>query len=119
MSQKASKILLFLLPVCAAMMLQACFDGGGRHHYGRGYGYSPPPAYAAPPPAYAYRQPPPPPAYRPPPPAYGGDYDGHHVWHDRDWWVKNDRPWVEHHHPTWLGAPHHDHEHHDHDYEEH
>lgn len=113
MSHRASKILLFLLPLCAALTLQACFYGGGRHHYGPGYGYSPSPVYAAPPPAYSYRQPPPPRVY--------GDYDAHHVWHDRDWWVKNDRSWVEHHHPTWLshGQDHHDHDHHDYDHGDH
>lgn len=42
------------------------------------------------------------------PPVVVGDYDEHHVWHDRGWWVGHDRPWVESHHHEWL-------EHHDRD----
>lgn len=107
MKEKTSKILLVLLPISAALMLQACFYGGGYRYRGQGP-YAPPaysPAYAAPP-AYTYR---------PPPPVYGA-YDQHHQWHDRDWWLKNDRPWVEHHHPTWLGHDHDRDDHHDHDH---
>jgi len=31
-----------------------------------------------------------------------GAYDQHHQWHDRNWWVNNDRSWVETHQPGWL-----------------
>jgi hypothetical protein len=102
MYEKASKVLLVLLPVGAALMLQACFFGGGHPYHRYGYGYAPPPVD---PPPVAY-------AYQPPPRVYG-DYDDHHAWHDRDWWIKNNRPWVQHHHPAWLG---HDHDDHDHDH---
>jgi hypothetical protein len=46
------------------------------------------------------------PAYRPP--VVYGDWDEHHAWHDRDWWMANRRPWVESHHHEWL--EHHGHE---------
>ena len=38
------------------------------------------------------------------PPVVYGDWDEHHAWHDRDWWVSNRRPWVEQHHQDWLTA---------------
>jgi hypothetical protein len=66
----------------------ACVD------YGPGYGYGPGPGYAyAPAPAYAagYGR-----------PVIVGDYDDHHAWHDRDWWVSHDRGWVQSHHHEWL-----------------
>lgn len=31
-----------------------------------------------------------------------GDYDEHHDWHDRKWWIDNRRDWVEQHHREWL-----------------
>ncbi|HKF28547.1 MAG TPA: hypothetical protein VKB29_04935 [Candidatus Binataceae bacterium] len=46
------------------------------------------------------------------PPEVVGDYDDHHVWHNREWWVGHDRDWVSSssHHHEWL--EHHDeHEH--------
>ncbi len=108
MKKIASQLPLVLVPIFAALMLEACFYGGPRPYYAYGPGYSAPPVYAAPPvysapPAYAYQ------TVRP---GYG-DWDDHHVWHDRDWWVNNNRPWVQAHHPHWLDA-HHDRDH-DHD----
>lgn len=35
-------------------------------------------------------------------PVVGGDYDDHHVYHDRDWWVGHDHDWVSNHHHEWL-----------------
>jgi len=35
-----------------------------------------------------------------------GDYDDHHAWHDRDWWVRNNHPWVQQHHPEWTRHEH-------------
>lgn len=90
---------LFLLG--GVFVLQACFGPRYAPGYGR-YGYAPGPAYThaqpyvAPPPAYLY-----------------GDYDAHHVYHDRDWWVRNDRSWVQRHHPDWLASSEH-HEHQEH-----
>jgi len=53
---------------------------------------------------------PPPGYYSAGPPVIVGDYDDHHVWHDRDWWVGHNRDWVSTHHHEWL--EHHDeHEH--------
>ena len=39
-----------------------------------------------------------------PPYEYGtyGDYDEHHDWHDRRWWIDHRRDWVEEHHHEWL-----------------
>ena len=84
------KVILF---VGGAAAMQACFFGGGHPYYARPapYAYGPAPVYAEPP-VYAYA-----------PPARAGDYDGRHVWRDRDWWVRNDRPWVTDHHPEWVG----------------
>ena len=102
----AVKVLAF---VAGAAMLQACFFGGGGHpYYGGGpdpYAYSPgPPVYAyGPAPAYGYARPP-----------IRGDYDDHHDWHDRNWWMQNNRPWVEQHHPRWIGHEHEEHEEHEH-----
>jgi hypothetical protein len=88
------KILLgfgaFLL-LLGTLTFQACFE----ENY-PAYGYAPEYGYA---PAYGYAA---------PPPGVVGDYDDHHVWHDRDWWVHNHRDWVEQHHRGWI-------EHHNHD----
>ncbi len=86
-----------ILPILEASLIagtifacSACVD------YGPGYGHGPGPGYAyAPAPAPVYAE------------GYGrrvivGDYDDHHVWHDRDWWVGHDRGWVEVHHSEWL-----------------
>jgi len=41
-----------------------------------------------------------------------GDYDEHHAWHERDWWVSNRPEWVHDHHPEWLAKERHEeHEH--------
>ena len=72
------KTLLFVqlgLFSLAAFAGQACFE---EHYY-------PAPGY-----------------YSAGPPVIVGDYDGHHVWHDRDWWVGHDRDWVSSHHHEWL-----------------
>jgi hypothetical protein len=97
MRSKIFSFLNALIFVIAALSLQACFY---EHSYTPAYGpdpyaYGPGPDYG---PGYAYR----------PPPAYAyvpgrvGDYDDHHAWHDRDWWVEHDHPWVQQHHPGWL-----------------
>jgi hypothetical protein len=105
----ALKALIF---VAGATALQACFFGGHPYHsepppysYGPSY-YGPPPStYAyAPAPAYGYAAPP-----------RVGDYDDHHQWHDRDWWIQNNRPWVQQHHPDWDTARGHEHDN-DHDH---
>ncbi len=36
-----------------------------------------------------------------------GDWDEHHEWHPRDWWVGHREDWVEHHHPDWLASRNH------------
>ena len=93
--------------IAGAALLQGCFFGGGGHPYyadpapyGPSYGAPPAYAYAAPAPTYRYAAPP-----------RIGDYDEHHAWHDRDWWVQNNHPWVVQHHPDWV-AHEHDHDHH-------
>jgi len=108
MSSKIYSALKVLGFIAGAAMLQACFFGGGHRYYDdpEPYAYSPgPPVYAyGPAPAYGYAAPP-----------VIGDYDGHHRWHDRDWWVHNDRSWVTQHHRNWIGherAEHEEHEHH-------
>jgi hypothetical protein len=74
--------LLSLMAVGAA----ACYEAGPAYPvYGGGY------------PAYGYRA---------PAPVVVGDYDEHHAWHDRNWWVANNRGWVQEHHSDWLN--HHD-----------
>jgi hypothetical protein len=79
------EVLLLLL---AMLTLQACFEASypepvyPAYAYGPTYGYLPAPGY--------------------------GDYDEHHVWHDRDWWVGHHHAWVEQHHRNWL--THHDHD---------
>lgn len=47
------------------------------------------------------------------PPVIVGDYDDHHVWHNRDWWVGHDHDWVSNHHHEWL-EHHEEHEAHEH-----
>jgi hypothetical protein len=69
-----------LLLICSSLMLSACFYGRGPDP---GYAYGPRYGYAAAPPVVA------------------GDYDEHHAWHDRDWWVSNHHDWVVTHHPDW------------------
>ena len=68
-----------LILACGMFTLSACFNGNPDPGYG--YGYAP---------RYGYNS-----------PAVVGDYDEHHVWHERDWWVSNRHDWVEHHHPEW------------------
>jgi len=68
-----------LLLLGGMFALSACFYGPGDP----GYAYGPHYGYAAAPPVIV------------------GDYDEHHVWHDRDWWVSNRHDWVLHHHPEW------------------
>lgn len=91
MRSKFFPIMKALIFVAAAATLQACFY---EHHYPPpepyGYGYAPGPAYAYGAPPYAYA----------PPPV--GDYDEHHEWHNRDWWIQNNHPWVQQHHPNWI-----------------
>lgn len=79
---------------------QACFESQPYPVYGGGYGggYGGPAYYAR-----GYDA----------PPVVVGDYDDHHAWHDRSWWVGHDRGWVQVHHQEWLH--HDDHGHHDHD----
>ncbi|MGH7934834.1 MAG: hypothetical protein ACREQN_16960 [Candidatus Binataceae bacterium] len=80
MRRKIILIAEALVLIFGTFTLQACF---GEHHYNPapGYGYG-----------YGYQQ---------PSVAYG-DYDQHHVWHDRDWWVQNDHDWAQQHHPNWF-----------------
>ncbi len=82
----------------SALALQGCFEEGYTPAYGYGYGYNAP--------YYPYGS-----AYAAP---QGGDWDEHHEWHDRDWWMGHRRPWVEEHHHEWLAGPigHEWHEHH-------
>ncbi|HZO80720.1 MAG TPA: hypothetical protein VFB33_03420 [Candidatus Binataceae bacterium] len=108
MKKITSRTTLALFPALAALTLGACFYGGPRPYYAYGPGYTAPPVYAAAPlysapPVYAYQ------TVRP---GYG-DWDDHHVWHDRDWWLDNNRPWVQEHHPQWLSK--HQQERHDRD----
>lgn len=89
-----SKLLLTLkslFVLLGILALQACFE---ERPYAVQPGYVAPayggyvwPGYAYGPPAYTY-----------------GDYDEHHHWHDRDWWVDNRRDWVQHHHPDWAAS---------------
>ena len=44
------------------------------------------------------------------PPVIVGDYDDHHIWHDRNWWVGHNRDWVSTHRHEWL-EHHEEHEH--------
>lgn len=96
MSKLTSKffpVLKAIIFVAGAVSLQACVYGG--HPY-----YSEPAPYAyGPGPAYAYGAPPANVYGRPP---VVGDYDEHHTWHERDWWIRNNHPWVQQHHPGWL-----------------
>ena len=99
MKSKIFPALKTLILVFGAVSLQACFYGGHR--------YEPAPYAYEPPPRYVYAPPPPVVVY--------GDYDEHHAWHDRDWWVRNNHPWVEHHHPDWVTSREHGHDR-DHDH---
>jgi hypothetical protein len=89
----ASLLSLTILLGGSAMAVEGCFVGG-------------PPA-----PAYGYASP----SYVAPGPVAYGDWDEGHVWHNRDWWVANRRPWVQAHHQEWLGGrlAHEDHAHHE------
>jgi len=111
MRSKIFPVLKTLIFVVGAATLQACFFGG--HSYPPAYA-QPEPYYGyAPAPAYAYASPPPPYRYATPPRV--GDYDAHHEWHDRGWWVQNNHPWVQQHHPDWIAHEHghdNDHDHH-------
>ena len=83
--------------VFGMLAFQGCFVEEPRHvapAYGYpAYGYTAPaPAYVAPAPAVVVR----------------GDYDEHHAWHERDWWVSNRPNWVHDHHPEWLAKEHHE-----------
>ena len=84
--------ILFAIPAAAliggALMLQGCF-------YEEDHAY----------PAYGY--------YGGGPTIVYGDWDEHHYWHPRDWWVGHREEWVEHHHPDWLAFR--EHHHHDRD----
>jgi hypothetical protein len=80
--------------ILTTLALQGCFESVPATP---AYGYSYP--------EYGYN----PPVIYPGRPVYGtplvyGDYDDHHQWHDRDWWMNNRRPWVEQHHREWLTA---------------
>jgi hypothetical protein len=85
MKKKPFLILESLFLLIGMVGLQACFFGPSGPPP-RGYGYGGPPAYA----------------YNAPPRVVYGDYDAHHVWHDRGWWVQHDHRWVESHHPDWI-----------------
>jgi hypothetical protein len=109
MRSKIFPALKAMILVVGAVTLQACFYGG--HPYGPAYG--PDPYAYGPGPAYAYG---PPRSYIYTPPPRVGDYDEHRQWHDRDWWVQNNHPWVQQHHPDWVASRAHghdsDHDHH-------
>jgi hypothetical protein len=116
MKSKIAPVFKALIFVAGAGSLQACFYGGHHRAQPAPYGYSSGPAYGyapqpAPQPEYRYA---PPPAYKYAPPPQVGDYDEHHQWHDRDWWVRHNRPWVQQHHPAWLASQGHGHDN-DHD----
>jgi len=104
MTTKNSRTIGTLALAFGMLALEGCFVGGPRP-VGSGYGY-PSYSYAAPAPVpaapvYAYARPAPPP---PPRVVVRGDWDERHVWHERDWWVKNRREWVNAHHPEWIGS---------------
>jgi len=104
MKSKILPVFKMLILVLGALSLQACFYGGHPYYSqpAPAYGYAPAPAYGyARPPAYGYARPP---AYGYVPPARVGDYDAHHQWHDRDWWVQNNHAWVHQHHPDWVAS---------------
>jgi hypothetical protein len=69
------------------LALEGCFVAGPRP-VSPAYGY-PAYGYAAPAPAAL---------------VVHGDWDEHHVWHERDWWVNNRRDWVHVHHPEWIAS---------------
>jgi hypothetical protein len=80
-----SLLALVVLLGGSALAVEGCFEAPYTPAYGYGGYYPSGPAYTAPPAVY-------------------GDWDEHHLWHDRDWWVANRRPWVEVHHHEWLTA---------------
>jgi hypothetical protein len=98
-SKLTSKIFLALkamIFVAGAVTLQACFFGGHPAYGPDPYAYGSGPGYAyGGSPAYVYGRPP-----------VVGDYDDHHAWHERDWWVRNNHPWVRQHHPEWIAHEH-------------
>jgi hypothetical protein len=109
MWSKISPVLKTAIFVAGAVSLQACFYGGGGGHpyYAQPapYAYAPPPVAAyqyARPPVYAYA----------PPPVRVGDYDEHHQWHNRAWWVQNNHAWVQQHHPDWVASREYQHNYH-------
>ena len=66
-----------MLAACGILMLSACW-GPGPYYHG--------PEYVGPPAGTVVL----------------GDYDEHHEWHDRYWWVVNRHEWVHQNHPDWL-----------------
>jgi hypothetical protein len=93
-------LVLTMLLGGSAIAVEGCFEGPPAPAYGYGasyYPYYPTPAYIA------------------PGPVVYGDWDEHHRWHDRDWWMANRRAWVESHHHEWLEGrlAHEGHEHHE------
>jgi hypothetical protein len=94
-----TKILMTLATIflLAGMLPLAACESDYYGPYGPGYGYG-----------YGYS-----PTY-----AYLGDYDEHHRWRDRDWWVDNHHSWVHEHHPEWVQRErreeHEEHERHEH-----
>jgi hypothetical protein len=90
-SKIISRILKASVFVPFVFACQACL-------YGPGPG-DPPPAYGYGG-GYSYYHPAP--VVVRPAPVIVGDYDAHHVWHDREWWMGHDRGWVEAHHHEWL-----------------
>lgn len=95
MSRKVLLVVELLLVLIGGLAMQACFE---EHTY-RSAPYPPATSYG-PYGVYSY-----------------GDYDQDRHWHDSDWWVDNDRDWVQRHHPNWITArKHHDNDRgHDHD----
>ncbi|MGH7925607.1 MAG: hypothetical protein ACREQH_13565 [Candidatus Binatus sp.] len=90
MESKKSKIITAIgatTLVLGMVALQGCFESNYPAYdpgYG-GYGYASGPTYYQPTPVVV------------------GDYDEHHTWRGRDWWVSNRRDWVNDHHKEWLG----------------
>jgi hypothetical protein len=108
MRSKIFSALKALIFVTGATALQACFFGGGHPYYSQPAPYAYGPSYG-PPSTYAYAGRP---AYGYAVPPRDGDYDDHHQWHDRGWWVQNNHPWVQQHHTDWIGHSHDDHDRH-------
>jgi hypothetical protein len=99
MTKKSLLVAGSLMLFSGTIALQGCFDSGHGYGYGPEYfsgpasysesGYYSGPAYYSQPGYYAGN-------------GYGGDYDEHRNWHDRDWWVNNHRDWVQDHHQDWI-----------------